>query len=124
MDLDQRTRLLGSRAGRIILLGDGTEIVTGHGGDDEEDDHDIDMEDRGEAEEIHDNAGSDASTKTEPDTNGETATRAQREETPAPDTKPATVASPKAETKPEEPKIMAASDSIDTKTVAEHSEQK
>ncbi|GIZ44167.1 hypothetical protein CKM354_000737200 [Cercospora kikuchii] len=40
MDMDQRTRMLG-RGGRIILLGDGTEIVAGHGGDD-----DVDMEDR------------------------------------------------------------------------------
>lgn len=49
MDMDQRTRFLGGRAGgRIILLGDGTEISIGHAHDD---DGDVDMEDRGEAEE-------------------------------------------------------------------------
>ena len=37
MDMDQRTRLLGGRGGRVILLGDGTEIVTGSGDDDDVD---------------------------------------------------------------------------------------
>ena len=45
MDMDQRTRLLGGRGGRVILLGDGTEIITGSG--DDEDDVD-------EAEEVGD----------------------------------------------------------------------
>lgn len=48
MDMDQRTRMLG-RGGRIILLGDGTEILTGHGDDD-----DVDMDERGDAEEADD----------------------------------------------------------------------
>lgn len=53
MDMDQRTRFLGGGrgGGRIILLGDGTEILTTSGHDD---DGDIDMEDRGEAEEAND----------------------------------------------------------------------
>lgn len=55
MDMDARTRhILGSGRGtgsgaRIILLGDGTEIHTGSHADD---DGDVDMEDRGEAEEL------------------------------------------------------------------------
>lgn len=48
MDMDQRTRMLG-RGGRIILLGDGTEILTGRGDDD-----DVDMDERGDAEEDSD----------------------------------------------------------------------
>lgn len=51
MDMEQRTRFIGGRANRIILLGDGTEISIGRAHDD---DGDIDMEDRGEAEEAED----------------------------------------------------------------------
>ncbi|KAK4575255.1 Protein phosphatase 2C 2 [Recurvomyces mirabilis] len=51
MDMDQRTRMLGrGNGGRIILLGDGTEIHTGG----HDDDGDVDMADRGEAEELED----------------------------------------------------------------------
>lgn len=46
--MDSR-RLFGSRAGRIILLGDGTEVSIGQAHDD---DGDVDMEDRGVAEEV------------------------------------------------------------------------
>ena len=99
----QRTRLLGGRAGRIILLGDGTEILTSHG--DEDDDDDVDMEDRGEAEEVNDDEKS-----------SEDSTRTQREETPAPTSK---VEEVKEDGAPEEPKIMAATDSADTKKVLE-----
>ena len=85
MDMDQRTRFLGGRAGRIILLGDGTEILTGHVHDD---DGDVDMEDRGEAEEAEDDDISEQVQKGE-DTkapNGELldAERSKREETPSP----------------------------------------
>ena len=55
MDMDQRTRLLGGRGGRVILLGDGTEIVTGSG-DDDDVDMDMLMDDNGgdtEGEEEH-----------------------------------------------------------------------
>lgn len=93
IDMDQRTRFIGGRQGRIILLGDGTEISVGGIGDDE----DVDMEDRGEAEEAEDKdldeqVQSDAA-KSEAATNGET-NRSKREETPAPaqagkDTEPA-----------------------------------
>ncbi|KAK0830561.1 Protein phosphatase 2C 2 [Friedmanniomyces endolithicus] len=52
MDMDQRTRMLGGRgnASRIILLGDGTEINADH----HDDDGDVNMEDRGAAEELED----------------------------------------------------------------------
>lgn len=103
MDMDQRTRLLGGRAGRIILLGDGTEILTSHG---DEDDEDIDMDGRGEAEEVTDEAE-----KT--DANGEESARSQREETPAP------TGDSSEDNAPEKPKIMAATDSADTKKVLE-----
>ncbi|KAK5116719.1 hypothetical protein LTR62_007393 [Meristemomyces frigidus] len=53
MDMDQRTRMLGrGNGGRVILLGDGTENHTG--GPSSDDDGDVDMQDRGEAEELED----------------------------------------------------------------------
>lgn len=79
MDMDQRTRMLG-RGGRIILLGDGTEIVAGHGGDD-----DVDMEDRvtevddASLEETDEEAVQRNQQKNNED-------RSQREGTPAPPT--------------------------------------
>jgi len=49
MDMDQRTRMLGrgSNGGRIILLGDGTELLAGADAAND-DDGDVDMEDRGD----------------------------------------------------------------------------
>jgi protein phosphatase 2C family protein 2/3 len=47
MDMDQRTRMLG-RGGRIILLGDGTEIVTGNS------DGDVEMNEGGRVVEEED----------------------------------------------------------------------
>lgn len=114
MDMDQRTRLLGGRGGRIILLGDGREIVTSAG---EDDDDDIDMEDRGEAEEIDD---ADEAKKSTNVNGANDTTRSQREQTPGPDSK----AKDKDSSKPEEPKLMAATDSTDTKAVLEGAEQK
>lgn len=113
MDMDQRTRLIGGRGGRIILLGDGTEIVTGTGEDD-----DVDMEDRGEAEEADDSDIEEQIKKgqAESSTNGETdASRAQREETPGPNRDAASGESkkddqPKTSSTPEEPKIKAPTD--------------
>lgn len=119
MDMDQRTRLLGGRGGRIILLGDGTEIVTGTGDDD-----DIDMEDRGEAEEADDSDVEEQVKKGQAEsssTNGETDnTRVQREGTPGPRSEAATEKTdeqPKPEASstgssstPEEPKMKAPSD--------------
>ena len=48
LDLDQRTRGMGGRSGRIILLGDGTEVLTGNDDmemfDHEEEDKDLDSQ--------------------------------------------------------------------------------
>lgn len=124
MDMDQRTRMLG-RGGRIILLGDGTEILTGHSHDN---DGDIDMDERGEAEEDssdHDEeqVRKDQSTKS----NGEDSKdRSQREETPG----PANEVSQKVEESkqrlagasgPEDPKTTQAADKADTKKATESS---
>lgn len=136
MDLDQRTRMLGGRSGRIILLGDGTEILTSHGrDDDDDDDDDMDMEDRRVVEELEDDdlpeqAKSGQGAKTNGEQNN---ARGHREETPAPGSQTssnenkepsaagASTATPSSE---HEPKIMAASDSIDLKTAAEQMTQK
>ena len=117
MDMDQRTRLLGGRAGRIILLGDGTEIVTGQG-----DDEDVDMEDRGEAEEA-DSDVEEQVKKGQAEINGDLdAARTKREETPAPSTGSQTKSEKKTDSKtketgepsdtdtPEEPKMKGVSD--------------
>lgn len=73
MDMDQRTRMLG-RGGRIILLGDGTEIDTGN-------DNDVDMEDRvTEVEEVTEETDDEAVQRKQQ--NGDD--RSQREGTPAP----------------------------------------
>lgn len=85
-DMDQRTRMLG-RSGRIILLGDGTEILTGRGDDD-----DVDMDERGDAEEDSDNKdleellrNKNSSYKVNGDSPNSTGTeRSERGETPAP----------------------------------------
>lgn len=119
MDMDQRTRLIGGRGGRIILLGDGTEIHTGTGEDD-----DVDMEDRGEAEEADDSDIEEQIKKGQAESsnsgaNGETdASRAQREETPGPnrgaDKKSEEKEQPKKDggssSTPEEPKMKAPTD--------------
>ena len=125
MDMDQRTRFIGGRAGRIILLGDGTEILASHAADD---DGDVDMEDRGEAEELEDDdldeqVQNDASND---GTNGEQ-DRSKREETPAPSSQVRdSEAKENAETSEpsSEDKAAAASDSTETKTAAENKETK
>lgn len=134
MDMDQRTRFLGGRQGRIILLGDGTEIQIGNMHDD---DGDVDMEDRGEAEEAEDGdleeqVQKDAASKTV-SANGET-DRSTREETPAPastsgrDTEPAAkVEEAKEQQRNDggsEPKMTAATDSADTVTGVKQEESK
>lgn len=137
MDMDQRTRFIGGRAGRIILLGDGTEVLMGHSHDD---DGDIDMEDRGEAEEEEDDDLDEQvqkEDKTSP--NGETVDqeRSKREETPAPSLQGKnTESSDKVDeakqqesqssngSMPTEPKMAAATDSADTKAAAESMDKK
>lgn len=89
MDMDQRTRDFGRHVSgsRIILLGDGTEINTDHAHDD---DGDVDMEDRGEAEELEDKDLEEQVRKGQADTtkgsssNATDGERKKREETPGP----------------------------------------
>lgn len=103
MDMDQRTRLLGGRGGRVILLGDGTEIITGSGDDD-----DVDM---GEAEEVDDSDVEEQVKKGQAEstnTNGEQ-DRVQREGTPGPKTEEPTK-DPSSTATPEEPKMKTPSD--------------
>ena len=105
MDMDQRTRLLGGRGGRVILLGDGTEIITGSGDDED----DVDM---GEAEEVDDSDIEEQIKKGQAEsskTNGEQEERVQREGTPGPKAQEPTKDSSSTAT-PEEPKIKAATD--------------
>lgn len=81
MDMDQRTRMLG-RGGRIILLGDGTEIVTGRGDDD-----DVEMDERGDAEEDSDDKDLEELLRNKNSAqklNGDSLVASEREETPAP----------------------------------------
>lgn len=79
MDMEQRTRFISGRAGgRIILLGDGTEISIGNSQDD---DGDVDMESRGEIEEIGDD---DAEGQVSSTADESADDRNRREETPAP----------------------------------------
>jgi protein phosphatase PTC2/3 len=81
MDLDHRTRSFGGLGGRIILLGDGTELSSDSADPDSEmfdhDDEDLDLEaqvQRGSADESHDHS--------------EESFRRQREGTPAPSGNP------------------------------------
>ncbi|UJO24318.1 uncharacterized protein CLAFUR5_13618 [Fulvia fulva] len=125
MDMDQRTRMLG-RGGRIILLGDGTEILTGNANDH---DGDVDMDDRGDAEETSDDSSEEKDTEqvrkhqaAEQKPNGETEQeRSAREATPA----PSSIDSQKVEeskqrsagsdTKPEDPKTSVPIDTANPK---------
>ncbi|KAK4496605.1 hypothetical protein PRZ48_012585 [Zasmidium cellare] len=121
MDMDQRTRMLG-RHGRIILLGDGTEILTGHGPDH---DGDVDMDERGDVEEVEGSEDEKDDEQVQKKPNGEAdKDRSQREETPALGNE----ISQKVEeskqrlteaAKPEDPSTMAATDSADSKKLAE-----
>ena len=72
MDLDQRSRGYGGRSGRIILLGDGTEVLT--------DSDDTEMFDQ--SEEDKDTANQ--VKKGTPDTSDVDSARSEREGTPAP----------------------------------------
>lgn len=131
MDMDQRTRMLGGgRGGRIILLGDGTEVVTDHA----EDDGDVDMEDRGEAEEEEEKDLQEQVKKGQAQakstTNGPVEERNTREETPAPSsqsqeaTSKVTEVSPspellKSSSTPDEPKMSVPVDTPNAKKTAD-----
>ncbi|KAK4971881.1 Protein phosphatase 2C 2 [Elasticomyces elasticus] len=110
MDMDQRTRVLGGRSGRIILLGNGAEVLT------DSTDHDADMHDQDSDEE------QDLESQIKKGQESSDADRVKREETPGPEKDGA--ASEKADKVSEEPKMMAASDSVDSKTIAEHAKSK
>nr|POF16562.1 hypothetical protein CFP56_24080 [Quercus suber] len=122
MDMDQRTRTLGGgRGGRIILLGDGTEL----GISEHDDDGDIDMEDRGEAEELEDKdlaeqvkkgQSQSASTTSNPGATIPTTAAASATAKEVDDTKKTTGSAP-------EPEIKAASDSVDVKTLEENKKE-
>lgn len=73
MDTDQRTRGIGGRSGRIILLGDGTEVVT-----DSDDMFDHDEEDKDLDSQV---------SKGGPQSE-EARSRSEREETPGPQPQP------------------------------------
>lgn len=107
MDMDARTRMLG-RGGRIILLGDGTEILTGHGdhdGDIDMDDRIVDAEDDSSEEKDEEQLRRDQAKP-----NGaEAGSRGQREETPA----------PAANATPEDPKTTQAADKPNEETYAD-----
>lgn len=77
MDLDSRTRGVGGRSGRIILLGDGSEILT--------DGDDTEMFDRDEEEKDLEAQVSKGHSESE---DGEVRPRNEREETPAPQPHP------------------------------------
>lgn len=134
MDMDQRTRMLGrgSNGGRIILLGDGTEYLTGSDAAND-DDGDIDMEDRadeGESEEEEKDLQEQVK-------KGQSDAKAhQREETPGPaagkenepketvkEAEPNSTEQEKGvkglSSTPDEPKMTAPVDTMDTKKVME-----
>lgn len=145
MDMDQRTRMLGrGGSGRVILLGDGTEIMTGP--HEHDDDGDVDMEDRGEAEELEDKdleeqvkkGQADAKQEAGKETNGPVEERSTREETPGPaqpassgeatETVEEVKPSPPEPSKesgtgenatPEEPKMSVPVEGVDNKKIAE-----
>jgi len=135
MDMDQRTRMLGGgKGGRIILLGDGTEIVA-------DNDNDVDMEDRGEAEEEEDKDLEEqvkkGQAKAKSDSTDSSEGRDTREETPAPKTSSSEPAAKADESKsepsevskdsgdtPSEPKMHVPIDGADNKKIVEDAAQK
>lgn len=110
MDIDQRTRMLdGGRSGRIILLGDGTEVLTDGG------DNDAEMFDQSDEDEEKDLESQVKKGQASAEDG-----RNQREETPGPSGDHSTQISKEEGMKqgtgpgatPEEPKMMASTDSI------------
>lgn len=114
MDMDQRTRMLGSRPGRVILLGDGTEVLTDHANGDE----DVDMDERGEASEEEDKDLAEQVKKGQSE-GAASNTNGAREETPGPEMKKDGDESKKEGGSTSEPKTVPASDSLDMKMAQE-----
>lgn len=129
MDIDHRTQSFGGLGGRVIFLGDGTEISSDAADPDSEmfdhddEDADLDMQvNRGPAEEGDDDADPKFSTE-----------RSQREGTPGPtpapnpETPPTTTESPKARAHTESPSSSVAtelSDHTETESISSKSESK
>ena len=131
MDLDQRTRMIGGRAGRIILLGDGTEVLTDSSGI-EQDEDDTDMFDQSSDDEEKDLESQVRKGQSEANdadgSKGSSTRRNEREETPGPDCAVPIQAghdiTPQAKAEksagegtgpgstPAEPKMMAATDGV------------
>ena len=107
LDLDKRSKGFGGRGGRIILLGDGTEVLT--------DSDDAEMFDHSDEDKDTENQIQ----KGTPATSVNDSTRSEREGTPAP--QPPTTESPSSTTTEKSdhsgPTIKAASDSVN---MAEH----
>ena len=97
MDMDQRTRGLGGRAGRIILLGDGTEVLT------DSDEHEI-MDHESEEEDLESHAvpGSDRPSE---------GNRSKREGTPGPE--PATRDGSELPKTPDTPPLPASNQKVE-----------
>lgn len=123
VDMDQRTRFIGGRANRIILLGDGTEMRIGG----TEDDDDIDMEDRGEAEEEEEKDLEEQVRRGQQEANGASGRsseqdRSSREETPGPASQGKDLESLDKSVTPSDQ--APATDEISPKSNAEHVETK
>ncbi|KAK1076297.1 Protein phosphatase 2C 2 [Friedmanniomyces endolithicus] len=126
MDMDQRTRMLGGRgnASRIILLGDGTEINADH----HDDDGDVNMEDRGAAEELEDKDLAEQVQKGQADAKAETnAPDAPKETTSEPTSTAEEVKSPMSPAVPtkldagstQPPEMKVPVEGLDNKKIAE-----
>ena len=63
LDLDQRTRMFGGRAGRVILLGEDSDLLDSLAQDD---DRDVDMEYRGDADEAEEEKDLEQQVRKEP----------------------------------------------------------
>ena len=126
MDMEQRTRFLGGgrQGGRIILLGDGTEIHTASGPDD---DGDVDMEDRGDAVEADSEEEKDLAEQVrrgQQEANGESSNKSETATSKTSDsTSDSKTKSAEVNQTPDEPKMMAATDSADTKKLVEEQQK-
>lgn len=116
MDLDSRSRMTSGRSGRIILLGDGTEVLTDSG------DHDADMFDQSDEED------KDLENEVQKGQAQATQDRSQRGETPGPDgesssSEPFADVHNKAGTgpgsTPDEPKMMVPTDNASNEEIKE-----
>ena len=110
MDVDQRTRGIGGRSGRIILLGDGTEVLT--------ESDETEMFDHDEEDKDLDSQVSKGGPRSE-----ESRSRSEREETPGPQPHPPKdQVSPKS-TKSESPFDTPRSSTSETNTSTESPEE-